>query len=616
MATQIPELTLLPAPRDLALTGGRYHIEPGRLILLAGVDPRDLLSAAERVRRALTAEAGVDWHPVASNATPASRLGLTVRVAPHAIHQPQGYRLTIATEGISVLARDPAGAFYGCCTLAQIIAQCAGDLPCLRIEDWPDYPARGVMLDVTRDKVPTMATLRSLIDRLAGWKLNQVQLYTEHVFAYQAHPTVWAEASPLTGADILELDAYCRERHIELVPNQNSFGHMHRWLRHEQYRSLAESPGGYTTGWGTYPFSLCPLDPGSLSLLTSLYDELLPHFSSRLFNVGCDETFDLGKGRSADECARLGTGRVYLDFLLKLHREVSARGRTMLFWGDIIIKYPELVPELPRDAIALEWGYEATHPFDEHGERFAAAGVPYYVCPGTSAWNTLAGRTDNVLGNQTNAAANGLKHGAVGYLNTDWGDNGHWQVLPISYLGFALGAAYSWAFAANRELPIAPAVSRFAFGDPTGTAGQAIYDLGNVYRAVGYEPHNSSALFRILLNPLDWLASRPEVTEAGLRAAGDAIARASTPLTGASMTTPDAALVARELANTTRMLQHACQRGLFALGAETGEPVKRALAADLTSIIGEYRAIWLERNRPGGLADSAARLERRLADYA
>ena len=99
----------------------------------------------------------------------------------------------------------------------------------------------------------------------------------------------------------------------------------------------------------------------------------------------------------------------------------------MQFWGDIILEHPQLVPELPRDVFALEWGYEADHPFAEHGALFSKAGIPFYVCPGTSSWNSIAGRTKNALENQLNAARSGLEHGAVGFLNTDWGDNGHWH---------------------------------------------------------------------------------------------------------------------------------------------------------------------------------------------
>ena len=132
----------------------------------------------------------------------------------------------------------------------------------------------------------------------------------------------------MTGQDILELDAYCRERFVELVPNQNSFGHMERWLRHESYKQLAICPDGFTSPRGLFveSMTLNPDEPQSLRLVSGLFDELLPHFQSRYFNVGCDETYELGMGRSAAAVQEKGVGRVYLDFLLAIYREVKARG--------------------------------------------------------------------------------------------------------------------------------------------------------------------------------------------------------------------------------------------------------------------------------------------------
>ena len=306
----------------------------------------------------------------------------------------------------------------------------------------------------------------------------------------------------MTGEQILALDAYCRERFIELVPNQNTFGHMRRCLIHPQYRHLAECPDGCDTSWGRFeqPFSLAPAEPGSLELVSGLLNELLPHFSSRQVNIGADETVDVesAQGRSAALVKEMGYGRVYLDYLLKVYEQVKAHGRTMQFWGDIVMEQPELVPELPRDLIALEWGYEAGHAFDEHGARYATSGVPFYVCPGTSSWRTLAGRTDNALGNLENAARNGLKHGAVGYLVTDWGDEGHWQPLPVSYLGFVYGAALGWCSEANLGMDLARALDVFAFQDKAGVMGRLAYDLGNIYKAPGVIEDNSSLLFNIL----------------------------------------------------------------------------------------------------------------------
>src|SRR6185295_14483144 len=141
------------------------------------------------------------------------------------------------------------------------------------------------------------------------------------------------------------------------------------------------------------------------------------------------------------------------------HKLVQKHGRRMQFWGDIILQHPELIGELPKVLIALEWGYEASHPFAADTEKFARAGVPFYVCPGTSSWNAIAGRTENALGNLAAAAEHGLANGAIGYLNTDWGDSGHWQPLPVSYLGFAYGAAMSWCAESARSLDLQGALN-------------------------------------------------------------------------------------------------------------------------------------------------------------
>ncbi|HEY7091128.1 MAG TPA: family 20 glycosylhydrolase, partial [Tepidisphaeraceae bacterium] len=336
------------------------------------------------------------------------------------------YVLEIAQSGVHIRASTPAMAFYARQTLAQLRRQYSDAIPCMRIEDWPDFRVRGVMLDISRDKVPTMPTLLALIDQLADLKINQLQLYTEHTFAYRAHETVWKDCSPMTAAEIRQLDTYCRERFIELVPNQNSFGHLERWLKHSEYRHLAECPDGFRWPWGyrmPTGFSLNPLDPRSLELVEGLFDELLPNFTSKLFNVGCDETFDLGLGRSKAQVERRGRERVYLDFLRKIYDAVKRRGRAMMFWGDIILHKPELIGELPPDMIALNWGYEAEHPFEKETSAFREAGVPFYVCPGTSSWCSFSGRTSNALANLRRAAASGLASGAAGYLITDWGDH-------------------------------------------------------------------------------------------------------------------------------------------------------------------------------------------------
>ncbi len=154
---------------------------------------------------------------------------------------PDGYTLETTAGGIRITHRDERGLRYARSTLAQLAADHPSGLPGVRIRDWPDFPVRGYMLDVSRDRVPTRDTLQRLVGICAIARINHVELYTEHTFAYADHEVVWRDASPITPEDVRWLDALCAEHGIELVPNQNCFGHMARWLA---ARAVPEPGGG------------------------------------------------------------------------------------------------------------------------------------------------------------------------------------------------------------------------------------------------------------------------------------------------------------------------------------------------------------------------------------
>ncbi len=367
---------------------------------------------------------------------------------------PEGYGLTVSKSGITISFRETGGLRAAASTLRQLLREYGRRLPCLHIRDWPDFSRRGVMLDISRGRVPKLETLLDLAEKLSDFKINELQLYTEHTFAYQKYKSVWQSWGALTAGEIQILAARCRELGIDLVPNQNSFGHLRYFLADPRLKKLGElsepyesggdapSPAtegdeGLATTFLRRPTTLAPNHPGTLPFLRGLYDELLPNFSSQFFNIGGDETWDLGKGRSKKLCEMKGKGHVYFDFIKKLHREVAGRKKKMLFWGDIILKYPALIRELPKDVIALNWGYESDHPFAKEAAQFAKAKIPFYVCPGTSTWQTIIGKHDNALANLRAAAKAGKKSGAIGYLNTDWGDGGHPQPLAVSWPMFA-----------------------------------------------------------------------------------------------------------------------------------------------------------------------------------
>ncbi len=547
-----------------------------------------------------------------------------VRVGHEVFNKREGYVLTLRDNAVSVEAADGAGAYYAKQTLTQLkrLATWGVALPNVRVTDWPDLAHRGVMVDISRDKVPTMATLRQTVDLLASLKVNQLQLYTEHTFTYAAHEVVWQNASPMTAEQVRELDAYCAERFIELVPNQNCFGHFERWLKHPAYADLAETPDGFVDAWGQHrpAGTLSPLDARSIALVDGLLSEILPCFKSNRVNVGCDETFELGQGHSATACAERGVGRVYLEYLNKVIGCAKRFGRAAQYWGDVVLEHPGLVSELPSDAVALLWGYEADHPFDEQAQRFAEAGVPFYVCPGTSGWNSFVGRTPNMRNNIARATKGACEHGAAGLLITDWGDHGHWQPLPVSWAGYAWGAAMSWARGANGALNLARALDLHVYRDRAGVMGRHTLELGGAYRLCGKPIHNAAWPARLMYEPVVDLPH--DVTACTMRNAAEAVEAAIAALPRARMERNDAELIQKEWQLAADLFMHGCKIGVARCDANRAPiaalaaNVRQSLSRALGELITQHETIWRQRNREGGLIDSAGRLRKLQQMYA
>jgi hexosaminidase len=624
-------LKLLPHPRFLRRQSGTLRLPAECGLHLPGDLPKDtvLLPLAARVQEAAH-EAGFNTRLITGGANGGRPVIRAVR-GDGAPAGPDGYAMRIDAEGIQIEYREEGGLRAAVATLRQLLREHGRRLPCLVIRDHADFAKRGVMLDVSRGRVPKLETLLELAERLADFKINELQLYTEHTFAYGGFEAVWRESGAITGREIGKLDARCRELGIELVPNQNSFGHLRRWLEHPPLRHLAETGEPWPDQGGAflrYPSTLAPTNPGSMRFLRRLYDELLPHFSSRRFNVGCDETWDLGRGQSRGACTAKGKGRVYLEFLQKIHRELERRGRRMMFWGDIVLHYPELIRELPGDVIALNWGYEADHPFEREAALFAKAGIEFYVCPGTSMWTTLIGRHDNSFTNLKRAASAGLRHGAAGYLITDWGDCGHLQPPVVSWLPYIAGASQSWCARSFDEALLVSVVSRDVFHDQSGRSGEAALGLGLAHRKLRYHQPNLTPLGAVVAAPQpekrelwcrDGLKYYARIEARDILAALEEVEKWRAVLHRARPETREGALLAAELDLAARLAGQSCkymlwQQAVAAGCAPEARRMARRASAELRELKKELMACWSKRNKTNGRA-AAACLDWRLADY-
>lgn len=624
-------LNLLPVPKKVTEGKGRFKM-PGKLSFtvadsLEG-NVRYWLDRIDGVRSVSTHAGGT----------------VIFRFRP-GIHR-QGYKMEITPARIRVEYSSAEGLFYSIISLKVLNRNYEGNIPCITIEDWPDLEVRGLMFDISRNKIPTRETLFRLAETLADLKFNHLELYIEGFsFAYPSFTDLWAETeTPVTGEDIKALDTLCRKNFIDLVPNQNMFGHMMSWLNTEQYADLAECPEGFRLfGLIDMKGTLDPSDPRSIELVTRMTDDLLPNFTSGYFNVNMDETFDLGKGKSKKLCEEKGVVNVYMDYALKVHDIVTSRGKKMMMWGDIVLRSPEALNRIPPDVTLLDWGYEAMYPFEKNAGNFRAAGVNFMVCPGTSSWSSLVGRSDNMKANISNAVDAGVKHGAKGMLLTDWGDMGHWQYLPVSYPGYCLGGALAWNNVGADNVPLETFLSSYMYRDKSGIMGQLAFNLGK-YPAYEEKPGVSmtSTVMGFQLGIRDevlveeiWRKMQEGITVLmgdlspelisgfmesynkrhaynfeGMYALIDS---ANILLEKTSPGGDDGLLVRSEYLNTLKLLKTAVDLQYYIqnrrlLSMEKQKELLEGMDKTLTGYIETNKILWLERNKPGGYETSTSSL--------
>lgn len=622
-----PAFHLIPTPRSLKRAPGSLRLDSIREIVVAGRATETTRVAAGQLALAIAGATGGQPDVVERPGRGVRAVVLDVRA-----RGPRGaHTVCIDSNGVRVTG-DAEGVFHGVQTLRQLIARRGARLPALAIDDAPDFGVRGFYHDISRGKVPRLDTLMALVEKMSHYKLNQLQLYVEHTFAFRDHPDIWAGADPLTADNVVALDEHCARHCVELVPSLSTFGHFYTALVSPAKQHLNELP----LDGSRLPFSwwdrmghytLDCLNPESLDLVRGMIHEMRPLFRSRFFNICCDETFDLGRGRNADAARALGTGRLYVDFLVRIMDCVREAKAVPMFWGDIVGNHPELVRRIPRDAIALDWSYSADIR-ESKSRLFKRARRKFYVCPGTSAWDRWMSDVGTASANIAGFARRGLRDGAAGLLNTDWGDCGHVNALGNSFHGMLLGAACAWNARGTRDRDFDRAFDALEFGN--ADAGVAA-----LLREIGSAP---VVRWRMLTLWIDPSPHRPEswwdpatgiptaILAQDARAAFAAwrkIARLRTELGRAlAKSRPADPFVAREMLVGAR--GHALVQALGGLLICLGNDRKLPRAPDPITIANELRqfeaeasAVWHARNRPseyfrvrGALLEFARRLER------
>ena len=306
----------------------------------------------------------------------------------------EGYRISVTASGIKITSSDAAGRFYALETLKQLESQAKGGtkVPCVEIEDSPRYQWRGFHLDECRHFFGK-EVVKEIFDLMARYKLNRfhwhltedqgwridVPDYPELVKYGAVRPASVkhgkkavkgnkADADKLNGvkygpyfyteADLREIVAYAKERHIQIVPEIELPGHVYAALAaYPQYACYPENLAARIPRlvWGIEKDVLCIGNDEAIKFMENILDYVCKIFPGDVIHIGGDECPQV-RWQTCPKCQ----ARIKAEGLKDHHdlqpwitrhfvKFLEARGKRALGWDEY------LLGDIPKSAIGMSW---------------------------------------------------------------------------------------------------------------------------------------------------------------------------------------------------------------------------------------------------------------------
>ncbi len=359
-------------------------------------------------------------------------------------NEDQAYRLTVSPNFIRMEATTNTGLFYAMQSLKQLYRYSfltnKGKIiiPCSTITDWPNFKIRAWQDDISRGPIVTVDYLKRLIPQMAECKLNAFSLYTEHTFKTKCHPDI-APTDAFTAEEIKELEEFCRPYHIQIIGNQQCFGHFEEILCNPFYSHLAD------TKW-----NLNPAKEETYKFLEDHLRELVRAYKSPYFNINCDETEALGQGFAKAYVDSVGAETVYYQHINRVNRMLRPYRKRVMMWGDIADQHPEILNNLDKDIFLIAWSYVGIDSFDEFLQPYVKSDRNFFVAPGVSLSERVWPKHYEFRKNIANLCRDGYKNGALGVINTCWDDFGE-SLTNSALYGLTYGAEMSWNATSPQE---------------------------------------------------------------------------------------------------------------------------------------------------------------------
>jgi hypothetical protein len=400
-----------------------------------------------------------------------------------------GYTLEVGAASVRIAGATDELRFDALATLAQLPVRRGARwiLPCVAIADAPALRWRIVSDDISRGPFPTMRYFEERIRTLASLKINGWSPYMEQVFFDPRYPYA-AFPNSLEAKQLAALAVYARRYHVTLIPQQQTFAHMHEALKNESLAGLAELPHG---------FLISPSDPGTYAYLEPLLRaELAAVGPVPFFHIGADEPLDLGRGRTPR------TAQVFAGHVNRLGAVVAAHGARPLIWDDAIQQDPAILRLIPKRTIIVTFHYGAEASFAKYIATVRDAGFDQLVAPGANNWNEIYADLDTAYANEARFLADGKAAGVLGMFETVWHDDGE-SLYEATWAPVAFAAASAWQVRPVDRAGWHTTFARAFFGSDDPRFGRDLDALAALRTALRTHPQSDPPDYVFWSDPFD-----------------------------------------------------------------------------------------------------------------
>lgn len=350
-----PEQLWMPVPRALTMQSELLHIGGG--LRVAG-DSANLLTVLDCL--------GIPFLQESDPAAADLRIRCSQTAStPPVLGEDESYELTVSRAGgVELEATQRSGLVRGLATLAQMLHKTDGghSVRCVKIEDRPRFPWRGLLLDVSRHFLPAPWIERTL-NAMAAVKLNVLHLHLADDQGFRIESREFPALHELgsggefyTQDQIRQLVDHATRLGIRVVPEFDVPGHATSWLiGYPELGTRRDRGYQLATAWGAHDACLDPLDEGVYEFLERFFGEVAGLFPDAWVHIGGDEVtgvewredpraLEFLAARNTDDVRELQAW-----FNNRLREILAGHARQMIGWDELVH------PVLPTEVLVQSW---------------------------------------------------------------------------------------------------------------------------------------------------------------------------------------------------------------------------------------------------------------------